>query len=117
METTVQKTRIVTLTDRAPVRIIEDEWPVIATGFDCDSEHAFQANRTWRVTVRRHEDGRTLVYGRFDSRYAHDHDIRAGYLLPNDEDVVDVIRTVTSEIGANVHVSSVCIANLPAEEI
>ena len=59
------KTRTITLTGRAPVRIREDEWPVIASGSykDWDNQYEFQANREWKasIRVRQHPDGRKHV--------------------------------------------------------
>ena len=67
------KTRIVTLTGRAPVEIVEADWPIVAracsdTGNDylSQSDHS-QADRASLLTryylmARRHADGRALVY-------------------------------------------------------
>ena len=62
----------ITLTGRAPVKITKEDWPVIASGEDKwydDGQHECQANRTnsWKLIVRQHADGRTLVYGIFAS--------------------------------------------------
>lgn len=71
-----KKTRTITLTGRPPVRINEDNWPVIAKGkgdwfenreIPCQSnaeEHAW-------IRVRQHSDGRAIVYGGYtsDSRW------------------------------------------------
>lgn len=64
----VPKTRTITLTDRPPVKISEDEWPIIATGSaDADDSdgRGNQPNREWTRTlrVRQHKDGRAIVYG------------------------------------------------------
>lgn len=68
MKETPMKT--IKMTDRPPIRINEGQWPYIggATESTHDGEHRCQAVRTTEVdiTVRRHADGRTLVYGTFD---------------------------------------------------
>ena len=51
---------IINLTDAAPVRIIEDEWPIIAVG----SAGAVETGGTRvEITVRQHCDGRAIVSG------------------------------------------------------
>jgi hypothetical protein len=62
-KTTNDRTRTITLTSRPPVRIVEDEWPIIAQASGYTGEHECQANRTWTIKVRKHADGRHLVYG------------------------------------------------------
>ena len=131
------KTRTITLTDRAPVKIQDDEWPVIAHGSysDFDNGYEFQANRTWKLSirVRRHADGRAIVYGVYDYSTAFQGErgfaARAGKLLSAGDDIVGAIRTVGRtiaeeaegaghEFGAHVAVAvRECIADLPAEPI
>ena len=126
------KKRTITLTGRPPVKITEAEWPEIAVGsrYDFDGQYDFQANRTWRdaIRVRRHADGRTLVYG------ISDHDTKfqgergylykAGRLLDPGADIPAAIYEVANhlvELGAPelemARVAEECIADLPAEEI
>jgi hypothetical protein len=128
--TTETKTRIITMTDAPPVRIREDQWPVIAHGAYSahDNEHEFQANRRWStaIRVREHQDGRRIVYGVYDysSQYRGDRDVtlRAGVRLDADGDVVAAIREVAATLaealvdGAAEHVAEACrdcIADLP----
>ena len=66
--TTTPSERItITMTGRAPVTVSRQDWPVIARGdaSTWDGLHECQADRTWSATirVRRHADGRHLVYG------------------------------------------------------
>jgi hypothetical protein len=60
----------ITLTGRPPVKITKDEWPIVAQASDTehDNQHEFQANRkaSWKLIVRQHSDGRTIVYGIYD---------------------------------------------------
>jgi len=64
---TENKKLTITLTDRPPVKINENDWPVRASASwkDWDNTYECQANRTWSawIKVRQHIDGRTLVYG------------------------------------------------------
>jgi len=109
------KPRTISLTDRAPVRIDEDLWPVVAQSRDWDNQHECQANRTWRCMVRQHADGRSIVYGVYTTQFQGEADSHAGYLLGAGEDVPAAIRRVGEEIGAAESVIRACIADLPAE--
>lgn len=79
-------TRIVTLSDAPPVRIVEAEWPQIAIAFVPKST----------ISVRRHEDGRSLVYA---VRHANGVRHAAGQMLAPTEDVVLAIHEVGGESG------------------
>ena len=131
-ETTETKTRTITLTDRPPVRIREEQWPVIAHGLHRahDGQVECQANRTWKtdIRVRQHEDGRSIVYGTYDYDSAWQGergvDARDGVLLDAGEDLVAAIRSVgasMAEAGGDDHriaeAVRQCIADLPAEEL
>lgn len=133
MTTTETKTRTVTLTDAAPVKIRADQWPEIAGGewSTHDNQYEFQANRTWKlwVKVRQHADGRTLVYGGYlyDTAVQNEDSCSAkrGELLGAGDDIIAAIRRVGSDLGAahedaGAHAREVvqeCIADLPAQEI
>jgi hypothetical protein len=129
-------TRTITLTDRPPVRIREDKWPVIAEAsyHDYDGEYDFQSFRHWRgwLKVRRHQDGRTLVYGGCEHETAYrgerGYEQRAGELLPaatSMEEIVAAIKRVHGRIDIvdEDHrddwrlLADECIASLPPEEI
>jgi hypothetical protein len=125
METTnTSKNRTITLTDRAPVKIKESEWPVIAqaSGDSADNDYARHNQAevdTYIMKVRRHYDGRALVYGIFDaaSAWAGSEDHKGGVLLAAGDDIPAAIRRVGEECGLPDPVIRECIANLPAEEI
>lgn len=125
----------ITLTDRPPVKIKKDEWPIIAESSDkdFDNEYEFQANRTskWTLKVRQHEDGRALVYGiySYDTNWQNErnYNVRGGELLAKSGDLAVAIRRVgewmaqqeQSEGDASRWESLIneCIADLPAQEI
>lgn len=110
--------RTITLTERAPVRIITADWPEIACADWHNGEVASQATRKAWIKVRQHEDGRTLVYGGSTSQYRGERDLRAGYLLAKGHSslTIQMIRAVAQEISHS-GLAAECIADLPAEEI
>lgn len=133
--TTETKTRTITLTGRAPVKLHEDQWPVIATSDykDWDNQYESQANRTWKINfrVRRHADGRAVVYAVYDyytqwqgeAGEAH----KVGQLLDADGDLPAAITWTADELLERVadenrhrhirNAANECIADLPAQEL
>jgi len=64
MTTTEKKKKIaVTMSERAPLKLDPDLWPLIASADTHDGQVECQANREWAIKVREHEDGRRVVYG------------------------------------------------------
>lgn len=108
------KTRVITLTGRAPVRIVEADWPLIARASDHDGYVASQADRTWTLRVRQHDDGRTIVYGVYSTSWQGERDEAAGELLDAGEDIPAAIHRVAESCGCERLVAA-CIADLPAE--
>lgn len=98
------KTRTITLTGRAPVRINEAEWPEIASGRwkDHDNQYECQANRTWDLTirVRQHADGRAIVYATYDYDTQFQNEagfaVRVGGLVAASGDLVAEINNVAA---------------------
>lgn len=123
--TTETKSRTVTLTDRNPVKIREDEWPQIASGDErpgsCVNGTPVPDSETDRYTirVRQHADGRVLVYGVVDASTAWTgtQDWRGGKLLAKGGDIAAAIKRVGEDGGMPASVIRDCIADLPAEEI
>ena len=105
------------LTDRQPVRITKDDWPIIASARDWDNEHEFQANRKWKLFVRQHEDGRCIVYGIYDTQWQRESDRRHGVLIDSIDDAPSSIKSVAESIGADETLADNCIADLPAVRI
>jgi hypothetical protein len=142
--TTTSKTRTITLTDCRPVKIKEDEWPVIATGSaDADdSSHGNPPNHEWTRTirVRQHSNGRAIVYGVYDYETAfqgaNGAAAKRGTLLgptATPDQIIAAIRVVGDDLAeaesdAAIEASckdsrqwrvavQACIADLPADEL
>lgn len=124
-----QKTRTITLTGRPPVKIKENEWPVIATVSD-DSYGSVDLQRhqqavlqgevdKYLLRVRQHADGRTIVYGVLDAAtsWTHTEDWRGGELLIANSDIAAAIERIGQDGGIPDEVIRNCVADLPAEEI
>jgi hypothetical protein len=134
----------ITLTGRPPVKITKDEWPVVASAeenWHDGREHESQSNRRrkYRLIVRQHKDGRTIVYATysFSSNWQGEsgRDVRGGELLTvtgADADHVgdtDAIIAAIQRVGAEIEsrmdndpgvfprLVHECIADLPAVEI
>lgn len=130
-------TRTITLTGRPPVTIDEDVWPCIAQATDSahDGQFEWQADRRskWGIRVRRHADGRAIVYAtyRYSSCYQGERDYAAkrGVLLAAGSDAAAIcaaIERVCRDMCAQCHGSDAgrwpglaaeCIAALPADEL
>ncbi len=123
------------LTGRAPVSIVQADWPCIAAAADkeWDNEHECQANRIsqWRLTVRQHADGRAIVTARYsyssawqsERNFGH----RDGLLVPAGESIPDALHAVVTTISEREHAGedsarwesllAEALAGLPAEEL
>lgn len=133
----MSETRTITLTGRPPVRIFEANWPVIASAGDNDYDgqvecQSFHVSK-WSVIVRRHADGRAIVYAiyRYETRWQGERSrfARRGVMLPatTDDAICDAIRDVCSDIASADHygddasrwdsLAADCIADMPAEVI
>lgn len=126
------KTRTITLTDRQPVKINEEEWPEIAVGSARwhEGDHEFQANRRKKcsIRVRQHGDGRAIVYGtyEYESQWQGERCFteRAGVLLEAGADLAAAINEVRDTLAELLddeefvgRVAREAIADLPAVEI
>jgi hypothetical protein len=75
------KRRTITLTNRAPIRIIEDKWPVIAQGLEGDD---CQAPWGWEIAVRvRHETGKGYTRYIIHANYETHDETREFCLISN----------------------------------
>ena len=129
MSTTESKTRTITLTDRPPVKIREDEWPIIASATDDSGDGndyaRYQQARMrgeldcYSLRVRQHEDGRAIVYGVLDaaSAYTGSESYRGGELLDPGGDLAATVRRVGESCHLPDSVIRECVADLPAVDI
>jgi hypothetical protein len=120
--TTIEKIKI-TMSERRPLTIDPELWPVIAQADWYDSQYDFQANTIRRIKVRQHADGRRIVYG-FQRAGNGGQPIgtrnpEAGFLLAAGADEDETIRALRRVGGAidDDGLAEECIADLPAEEI
>ena len=114
---TEKKTRTITLTGRAPVKIDEDSWSVIARAAKDRDRNNQELSRRYYLTVRQHADGRAIVYGIFSTSCQGEDDKRAGRVVSNGKNVAATIAEVGGLIGAPESVIDQCIADLPPEEL
>lgn len=110
---TERKTGIITMTGRPPVRIVEDDWPVIATGKLSRGPELGHAE----AHVREHADGRRVVYGTWSDIIQGDPDRAAGELVATGGDTVAAIRRVSQQLGCDDDLVQVVVAALPPEDI
>ena len=140
MDTTTTRTpRTIALTGRTPVRIVEEDWPIVAGASDhlFEGEHEFQSSRHTRMSldVRQHADGRAVVYGHYhyDTAYRREEsaEVWHGELLPAGADIPQAVQRVAASLddarkdaGAADRVrerspfarlAQECLADLPAE--
>jgi hypothetical protein len=127
-----EKYRTITLTNRAPVRIVEDDWPIIAEGH-CGSE---TKERNIEVRVRHHCDGRAITYANFSYSYSNGGPPpfnglsrirgRIGHLSGADEDLAAGLRIVGDQLRERVDrdmhklvagAIDQCFAHLPPRKI
>lgn len=127
MTTTTAKKLTVKLSDHAPVTIVQDDWPVIATAEDRPGSTRngtpvpnYETDH-YLIRVREHADGRRLVYGWVDAAtsWTGTRDAHAGYLLPAGTDAAETVRAIRRIAGAlsYAELADEAIADLPAQEI
>lgn len=128
------KIRTITLSDRPPVKIDEDLWPILAQAKDAvDRRNGTPLPRDecakWSLIVRQHADGRAIVYGvasapgeGWPSHGASDW--KGGELIPREvpvQAIVEAIKRVGGDMmalgGAPTSIVRECIADMPPEEL
>lgn len=141
-ETTKPATLTIVMSDRRPLKITVDDWPVIAMAEAHDGKIAIQANTEWYIRVREDINGRRIVYGGKGAggggQYLGFREVRAGYLVesvrrngetmretrdgqvtaswPDDEETIRAIRRVAGVIE-RADLGAECIGDLPAEAL
>ena len=126
-----KKTRLITLTNRAPVKITEDKWPVIAQGSCGETDDTGLCSWSIDVRVRENPYGICIVH----AKYAYYNEIdeasitcRVGHLLHGIPSVTELwqhINEVGDELRARIpgeghrkYVTTAlddCFAALPAQ--
>jgi hypothetical protein len=120
-----RQTRVIELTNRRPVKIFEDEWPVIASGVITDPVPVIiglNYIRLQSLYVRQNADGRALVYYTIDNATERTRQRSGGTLMPSGGNLEETIRTVgiDSMAGAALNhdlLAAQCFAKLPAEDL
>lgn len=134
--------RTITLSNRPPVSISDENWPIIASASDkdYDNQYEFQANRIskWFIGVRQHQEGefahedeKFIVYATYSYssnwQNARVYSAKSGYIFGKDDDMAAAILSVADDIASKEHngndasrwatLRDECIADLPAEEL
>jgi len=105
----------ITLTGRAPVKIVKKDWPVVAEARDCDGETEGTSDHRWALRIRRRYDSNaSLVYGTWRSEVGEP-DRRGGELVPSGGDECAAVIRVAEYLGFGRELADRCIARLPAE--
>lgn len=110
------KHRTITLTDRAPVRIRQDLWPIVAAASEHDGKVESQAVRTWTLRVRQHADGRAIVYGVYRSNWEGARGAAGGELCEAGADLAAAIHRVAATCECEA-IAGECIADLPPVDL
>jgi hypothetical protein len=108
------KARVIRLTTAPPVRIREQDWPVIASGRWYTGPIEFpRATKGW-IFVRRRSDGCVIVYGGLGNKRAGEIvSPRSGVTIAVIDDIVDAIVRVARELDAPNHVPREIVTKLP----
>lgn len=107
------------LTNEASVKIDPRDWPQIAMASWQDNRPN-QPNRKQEIRVRRHSDGRHIVYGRTASVFAGEPNRYGGYLVDADQapdELVPTIEDLADQLGMRDELAVECIQDLPARVI
>ena len=116
----------ITLSERRPITIERDAWPVVAAADAHDNRIESQAHTKWRIAVRQHRDGRRIVYGWAvagpGGKPIGWRDVYGGFVLdavdgaPDEAGTIRAIRRVAGILDRD-DLGAECIADLPAEAL
>lgn len=107
-ETTVR------LSNRRPVRIESDDWPLVASSTVEDDEEVTT------LYVRRHEDGRGLIYYEFTNTDGEDQGRAGGKLVEGVEDddvLAGRIERIVDEVGLDDRLVNEVLSKLSPEDL
>ena len=110
----------ISLTNRRPVTVDTDVWPLVASAKDWDNQYECQANRTWTLLVRQCQtegDDRCVVYGVYTTNWQNESDKRGGEIVDDLDSVPAAVKRVAEYLGFEEQLADACIADLPADEI
>ena len=118
-----KQTITITMSERRPLRIDPEIWPVIARAKWHDGQYDFQANTVRLIKVREHSDGRRIVYGLQKAggggQYVGTRNPEGGFLVSlsdqREDETVRAIRRVAGIVGDD-GLGDECIADLPPED-
>jgi|HubBroStandDraft_1064217.scaffolds.fasta_scaffold67913_3 hypothetical protein len=117
----------ITMSDRRPLTIVENEWPLVASAEQHDGAVECQANHVWAIRVRQNAIGTRIVYGWLREGRGGSHagwrGAEGGFLVAalgggeaDEDETVRAIRRVGGIIEDS-KMADECIADLPAETI
>lgn len=117
---TTEKKLTISMTRRPPISVAPSQWGTIADARWYAGAIECQASEDGYLRVRRHADGRAIVYGQrgigpggmpagYRSRYG-------GEILAAGADIAAAILRVAESCGLEM-IAEECIADLPAEEM
>jgi len=119
-ETASKKKLTITMSERRPLSVVEEDWPIIARADDHDGQVECQANHVRTIRVREHEDGRRIVYGWLSAGRggvpAGWRGASGGFLVTGEDETVRAIRRIGGIIGDD-KLADECIADMPAEDL
>ena len=94
--------RTITLTNRAPVQITQEDWPFLASHSNKISGYDWEVN--WFLGVRQHDDGRAIVYGTYAALTTQgDTHVKGGYLLEAGQDINIALAQLVAELRSQQH--------------
>jgi hypothetical protein len=112
---------IIPLTDRAPVAIRSDDWPVIARATVSNEKYL------WKLYVRQHADGRAIVHGSCSSATTGMAERYAGRLIdsagrsdrgfPLEVEIRSTADDSSGLLERSGRLAQACLADLPPEVI